>query len=419
MSIKQCALHDDPTADRRQGPNSDPTPTIQSDRSPALEGIVVLDLSRVLAGPHAAMLLGDLGARVIKVERPDGGDDTRRWGPPFVGPDGQAESTYFLSANRNKESITLDLKDPQSRPTLLRLIKAADILIENFRPGVMDRLGLGQTVLHELNPGLVVLSISGFGPDGPESDRPGYDHILQAEGGLMSLTGDQTSGMFKVGVPIADLLAGLHGVIGVLAALHERGNSGLGQTVFTSLLAGQVSAHTFQGARYLIAGEVPTPAGNDHPTVYPYGLFPTCDEALIIAVGNDQIWNRFAPLVDIDPDDERFRTNQARRAARAHLDAAIGSAMQQRPAAFWLDLFARNGVPAGAVKDLAAVYATPQVRSQGLVVDVVHPALGVVSLPGNPLRFTRSRDREHLPPPLLGQHSEALHSEFSRDEPPR
>ncbi|MEZ5122322.1 MAG: CoA transferase, partial [Solirubrobacterales bacterium] len=303
---------------------------------PALTGLKVIDLSRVLAGPYAAMLLADMGADVIKVERPPGGDDTRQWGPPFVGPEGERESTYFLSTNRNKRSLVADLKDPDDLAVLRALLADADVVIENFSTGVMERLGLGADALRELNPRLITLSISGFGPDGPDAQRAGYDQILQAEGGLMSFTGPTADQPTKVGVPISDLIAGTFGVVGVLAALHQRAETGLGQVVNTSLLAGQIAIHSFQGTRWLVAGEVPEPAGNHHPTVCPYGLFPTADASLVIAVGNDAIWRRFAPLVGIDPEDARFATNGDRVAYRAELEERICAQLRTRPAEHWL-----------------------------------------------------------------------------------
>ncbi len=227
-----------------------------------LDGVIVVDLSRALAGPHAAMMLGDLGARVIKVESPGSGDDTRGWGPPFVGPDESRESTYFLSCNRKKESITLDLKSEDGRETLARLVRRSDVLVENFRPGVLDLLGFPVERLHELNPGLVVLSITGFGHDGPEGGRAGYDQIAQGEAGLMSLTGPGPDDPTRVGVPIGDLLAGMYGAYGVVAALHERTSTGRGRVVRTSLLAAIVGVHAFQGTRYTVAGEVPRAQGN-------------------------------------------------------------------------------------------------------------------------------------------------------------
>src|SRR3954449_7305218 len=274
-----------------------------------LSDILVIDLTRALAGPHAAMMLGDLGARVIKVERPTG-DDTRSWGPPFVGPDDARESTYFLSANRNKESLTLDLKSPEDQEVLAELVKRADVLMENFRVGVLDRLGFPVARLQELNPRLVVLSITGFGHDGPEASRSGYDQIAQGEGGLMSITGTELP--TKVGVPIADLLAGMNGAYGVVAALHERTRTGVGRVVRTSLLAGVVGVHAFQGTRWTIGGEVPGIAGAHHPAIAPYGMFGTGSAPVQVAVGSEGLWQRFATTVGIEPAQERFRTNRER-----------------------------------------------------------------------------------------------------------
>jgi crotonobetainyl-CoA:carnitine CoA-transferase CaiB-like acyl-CoA transferase len=376
------------------------------DARPPLADLLVLDLSRVLTGPYAAMMLGDLGARVIKVERPEG-DDTRQWGPPFVGPDEAREATYFLSANRNKESVVLDFKDPDDLRTLERLVQRADVLVENFRPGVLDRLGVAHERLLEINPGLVVLSITGFGRDGPESDRAGYDQILQGEAGLMSFTGPPGAPS-KVGVPIADILAGMFGAFGLLAALYERERSGRGQVVHTSLLAGIVAIHTFQGTRYLIGGEVPEPEGNKHPTVTPYGSYDCSDGIVQIAVGNDTIWRRFAPLVGIDAEDPRFVHNGNRRANSEALDELIGRQLAGSTVSAWLERFAEHAVPAGEVKSLDQVYASAQVASQGLVVETDHATLGPIRTPGPPLRFGRSPGHTHLPPPTLGQHSRTV-----------
>jgi len=380
-----------------------------------LDEVHVLDLSRVLAGPYATMILGDLGADVIKVELPGSGDDTRMWGPPFIPTEQGRESTYFLSANRNKRGITIDLKDPVEWPLIERLVRWADVIVENFRPGVMDRLGLGDEALEAMNPGLVRLSISGFGDDGPDSRRVGYDHILQAEGGLMSLTGPRDGPMVKVGVPIADITAGLFGVIGVLAALVERGTSGRGQRVSTSLLAGQIGLHTFQGTRYLIAGEVPPTSGNQHPTVCPYGVFDAGDGPIVIAVGNDTIWERFSPLIDIDASDPRFVTNAQRIENAADLIELLEPVLMTRKVAEWLALFDEAGVPAGQVKNLHDVYATPQVRQQNLVWTAQHETLGDIELPGSPLRFGRSHVGLRMAPPTLGQHSREIRAEFCDD----
>ena len=370
-----------------------------------LAGLKVVDLSRVLAGPYAAMLLGDLGADVIKIERPGAGDDTRSWGPPFVGAQGQSESTYYLSANRNKRSVALDLKDPADREILVSLLEDADVLLENFRLGVMERLGLSPEWLQERNPRLIVASITGFGQDGPQASRVGYDQILQAEGGLMSLTGDRPT---RVGVPIADLAAGLFAVIGILSALVEREHSGRGQRVHTSLLSSQIGIHTFQATRYLVAGEVPGPSGNRHPTVAPYGLFPTADTPIVLAVGNDEIWRRFAPLIGLDPTDPQFVDNSRRLANRDLLEGLISGRLAEAAAADWLARFASADVPAGEVKTLDRVYADEQVLSEGLVMEVDHPSLGRIELPGFPIRFSRSHLPSPIHPPLLDEHGPDL-----------
>ncbi len=384
-----------------------------------LSDVLVIDLTRALAGPHAAMMLGDLGARVIKLETPERGDDTRGWGPPFVGPEDDRQSTYFLSTNRNKESVTADLKSDEGRELLTRLVRRADVLCENFRTGVLDRLGFSMAQLHAINPRLVVLSISGFGHDGPEGGRAGYDQIAQGEAGLMSLTGPSPDEPTKLGVPIGDLLAGMYGAYGVVAALHERERTGRGRVVRTSLLAAIVGVHAFQGTRATVAGEVPRAIGNHHPSIAPYGLFRTADAPVQIAVGSDALWRRFAPLAGVDVDDARFATNSERVAHRDDLIEAIESAFADDGAEHWLAALAEAGVPAGKVRTLDDVYAWEQTRSQHLLLDVEHSTLGRVTLPGPPLRFdtedaaggagdaagtlTGGRS-DHLPPPLLGEH---------------
>ncbi|MGH3510624.1 MAG: CaiB/BaiF CoA transferase family protein, partial [Nocardioidaceae bacterium] len=275
-----------------------------------LDDLVVIDLTRALAGPHAAMMLGDLGARVIKVEAPATGDDSRSWGPPFVGPEDAPESTYFMSCNRNKESVTADLKSDEGRAFLTRLVAHADVILENFRTGVMDRLGFSDERLHAINPRLVICSITGFGHDGPEGGRAGYDQIAQGEGGLMSLTGPGPDQPTRVGVPIGDLLAGMYAAYGVLAALHERQTTGLGRVVRTSLLSSIVGVHAYQGTRWTVAGGVPQALGNHHPSIAPYGLFHTGDVPIQIACGNDNQWRTLSGLLGID--DPRFATNPSR-----------------------------------------------------------------------------------------------------------
>ena len=379
-----------------------------------LQNVLVVDLSRALAGPHATMMLGDLGARVVKVEAPGTGDDVRGWGPPFVGPKsgepGARESTYFLAANRNKESIALDLKSDDDREVLLRLVDRADVLVENFRTGVLERLGLGIATLQERNPRLVVLSITGFGHDGPEGGRAGYDQIAQGEGGLMSLTGSGPDDPQRVGVPIADLLSGMSGAYGVLAALHERDRTGRGTVGRTSLLAGVVGVHAFQGTRWTVAGEVPRAQGNHHPSIAPYGLFHCRDGAVQIALGSESLWRRFCEGFGLDPAAEGLATNEQRVAARERVIDVIEAAFADWDAEPLLGRLAEVGVPAGKVRTLDEVYAWEQTLSQGLLLDVHHPTLGALRLPGPPLRFfdadgAEVSRRDHTPPPLLDQHA--------------
>lgn len=374
-----------------------------------LQDLVVIDLTRALAGPHAGMMLADLGARVIKVESPQG-DDSRSWGPPFVGPPDEPESTYFMSCNRNKESVTADLKSPEGRELLARLVRRADVLLENFRTGVLDRLGFTADHLHELNPGLIVLSITGFGHDGPEGGRAGYDQIAQGEAGLMSLTGPDAEKPTKSGVPISDLLAGMYGAFGVLAALHERTGTGRGRIVRSSLLAAVVGAHAFQGTRWTIAREVGTGMGNHHPAIAPYGLFVTADSPVQIACGSESQWTLLSGLLNLD--DERFATNRQRVALRDELVEAIEQVLATDDAENWLTKLAGLGIPAGKVRTLDDVYAWDQTISQGLLIEVEHPSAGTLHLPGPPLRFddnAHAGAREHhLPPPRLGQHNESV-----------
>ncbi len=381
--------------------------TNEDRRSGPLFGHLVVDLSRALAGPHAAMMLADLGARVIKVENPGTGDDTRGWGPPFVGPEDDLQSTYFMSCNRNKESISLDLKSDDGKEVLRSLLERADVVIENFRPGVMDRLGFSTAAMHEVNPRLVILSITGFGHDGPESQRSGYDQILQGEAGLMSLTGSGPDDPQRVGVPIADLLSGMNGAFGVLAALVERDRTGRGQIVRTSLLASLIGVHAFQGTRTTVAGEVPQAQGNHHPSIAPYGLFACGDGSVQISVGSEKLWASFAAAFGLDPAAPGFASNAERVRNRAAVIAAVERVFAGYGSAELLAKLNDAGIPAGKVRSLDEVYAWEQVASQGLVVDVEHPLLGKVSLPGPPLRFFAPGDTAettvtaHGAPPLL------------------
>ncbi|WP_169945736.1 CaiB/BaiF CoA-transferase family protein [Microbispora sp. H11081] len=392
-----------------------------------LDGIVVVDLTRALAGPHAAMMLGDLGARVVKVENPEGGDDSRGWGPPFVRPEnGDRESTYFLSANRNKESIALDLKDPADLEVLTGLLRRADVLLENFRPGTMTKLGLGTDVLAELNPRLVTLSISGFGHDGPEGSRAGYDQIAQGEAGLMSLTGSGPDDPQRVGVPIADLLAGMYGAYGVLAALIERERTGRGQIVRTSLLAAIVGVHAYQGTAWTVAGQVGRPQGNHHPSIAPYGLFRCRDGSVQLSCGSESLWHRLCAEFGLDPAAQGMATNSERVGNRQRVIDLIEDAFAGHAAEELLARLAAAGIPAGKVRTLDEVYTWEQTLSQGLLVDVEHATLGRLRLPGPPLRFftpgpggeTETTRGDHAAPPVLDGHGAAIRAEMARDASP-
>ncbi|WP_030454276.1 CaiB/BaiF CoA transferase family protein [Herbidospora cretacea] len=368
-----------------------------------LTGVVVLDLSRALAGPHAAQMLGDLGAHVIKVEHPQGGDESRGWGPPFVGD----VSTYFLSANRNKRSITLDLKDPADKDVLTRLIRQADVLIENFRTGVLARLGFSTDTIAELNPRMVVLSITGFGHDGPEAGRPGYDQIAQGEAGLMSITGPPGQ-PHRAGPSIADLLAGIHGAYGVAAALYERERTGEGGVVRTSLLASVVGVHAYHGTQWTVAGQVPTANGNHHASIAPFGAFRCSDGMIQIAAGNEGQWRKVAALLGVDPDRPEYATNRDRFANRDELVAEMEKTLTTETRDHWLGRLADAGVPAGSIRTIDEVYAWDQTLSQGLLVEVDHPDLGPIGLPGPVLRFDHHPPGEHTAPPALGADNEAV-----------
>ena len=412
----------DACADRRHGAEEESGQLGLADQ---LSDLVVIDLSRAVAGPHAAMLLGDLGAKVIKIERPGHGDEARGWGPPFVvGVDGKSASTYFLAANRNKMSITLDLKDADDMGRLRQLLATADVLIENFRPGILARLGLTDQELMAQNPRLVVLSISGFGHDGPESGRPGYDQIAQGEAGLMSVTGSGSDDPQRVGVPIADLLAGTYGAYGVLAALHERSRTGRGQIVRTSLLAAVVASHGYQGTAWTVGGVRGEARGNHHPSIAPYGLFRCGDGAIQIACGNDAQWRRLSSAFGLEGD-EGLATNPQRVERRTDVIRILESAFSALTAAEVLSRLQTAGVPAGRVRSIDEVYAWEQTLSQGLVIDVHHAALGPIQLPGSPLRFfvingdeeVETTRQHHEPPPVLGAHNANVDALLGSDTP--
>ena len=368
----------------------------------ALHGIRVLDLTRVLAGPYCTMFLGDLGAEVVKVEQPGVGDDTRGWGPPFAG----GESAYFLCTNRNKKSLTVDLKSAGGIALVRQLAERADVLIENFRPGAMERLGLGDQLLREKNPRLVYASLSGFGADGPMADMPGYDLIVQAWGGLMSVTGSAESGPLKVGVAIIDLVAGLMLGKAIVAALYAREKIGVGQKLDTSLLEAEVAALINAGSNYLIGGQVPGRWGNAHPTIVPYQSFQTADSFLVLGAASETIWQRLCPALSRAElaDDPRFAKNADRVENRIQLIAMLSEIFKTRTTHDWIAALNAADVPCAPVQTIDQVFAAPQVLHRNMLVEVDHPTAGKVKLAGIPVKFSASPASVRLPPPLLGEH---------------
>jgi crotonobetainyl-CoA:carnitine CoA-transferase CaiB-like acyl-CoA transferase len=385
--------------------------------SGALSHIRVLDLSRVLAGPWAGQILADLGAEVIKIERPGVGDDTRHWGPPFL-KDAQGENTseaaYYLSANRNKQSLTVDFTQAEGQRLVREMVAKADILIENFKVGGLAAYGLDYAALKELNPKLIYCSITGFGQDGPYAKRAGYDFMIQGLGGLMSLTGraddEAGAGPVKVGVALTDILTGLYSSAAILAALASRDQTGNGQHIDMALLDVQVACLANQAMNYLTTGVAPRRLGNAHPNIVPYQDFPTADGDIILTVGNDGQFRKFCEVAGlaalaIDP---RFSTNQARVAHRAELIPLIRQATVFKTTAEWLAALEQAGVPCGPINDLQQVFADPQVQARGLRVELPHPLAGSVPQVASPIRLSATPVQYRNAPPLLGEHTEQV-----------
>jgi crotonobetainyl-CoA:carnitine CoA-transferase CaiB-like acyl-CoA transferase len=376
-----------------------------------LHGVVVLDLTRILAGPWATQVLADFGAEVIKIEHPRGGDDTRRWGPPYLEDEaGQAtgESAYYLSANRGKQSVAIDFSREEGQALVRSLAGQADVLVENFKVGGLTRFGLGAEDMLRLNPRLVYVSISAFGQDGPAADEPGYDAMIQAMGGLMSITGvpdgQPGAGPQKVGVAVADLMCGMYAVSAILAALHERTSSGRGQAVDLALLDTQVAWLANQGLNYLVGGVPPCRQGTAHPNIVPYQAFATSDGHLMLAVGNDAQFARFCTVAGAPElaTDTRFTTNDRRVENRSALVPAVTALIGRRTTGEWLDSLRRAQVPCGPINDLAQVFAEPQVRHRGMRLDLPHPLAGTAPGIRNPVRFARTPIDYGRSPPLLG-----------------
>ncbi len=367
-----------------------------------LDDLVVVDLSRALAGPYCTMMLADLGARVIKVESPDGGDDTRGWGPPFL----DGESAYFLSINRNKQSVTLNLKHPRGRDLLLRLIARADVLVENFRPGTMERLGLAYAAVRDAAPRLIFCSISGFGQTGPYRERAAYDLIVQGMGGIMGITGEPDGPPMRVGVAISDICAGMFAAYGILAALRVRDRTGRGQRVDISLLDGQVAWMTYMAANYFATGENPPRAGQAHPNLVPYQPFPTRDGFVNVAVGSEGLWQKFCGAMEMPiAADPRFATNAARVANRRALVEALNPVFARRTTDEWVTRLLAAGVPAGPIYRMSEVMRDPQVLHREMVVELEHPRAGRITVNGTPVKLTETPGGIRTPPPVLGEHT--------------
>jgi crotonobetainyl-CoA:carnitine CoA-transferase CaiB-like acyl-CoA transferase len=375
-----------------------------------LHGITVLDFTRVLSGPYATMVLGDMGARVIKLEHPGRGDDTRRWGPPFLGD----ESAYFLSVNRNKESVAIDFKTAGGREVVERLLAKADVVVENFRPGTLDALGLDAAAVRARFPKIIYCSISGYGQTGPRREEPGYDAVMQAEGGLMSITGAADGPPYRLGVAIVDIVSGMFASQGVLAALIARGTTGVGQVVDIGMFDSTAALLTYQAGNYFTTGEAPGRLGNRHPTIAPYETFATADGDLALAVGNDALWQAFcraAGLHDL-ADDSRFETNALRLANYEALKPRLVAVFATRPRAEWAALLLGAGVPCGAVRSVEEVFQDPQTIAREMVQSVSHATLGSVKVTGVPVKLSATPGSVRTGPPTLGQHTAAVLGEL-------
>ncbi len=382
-----------------------------------LQGVRVLDLTRVLAGPWAAQNLADLGAEVIKVERPKKGDDSRAFGPPWL-KDAQgrdtAESAYFACANRGKKSLTLDLAQPQGQAIARELAARCDVLLENFKFDDLERYGLGYAQLRRLNPGLIYCSVTGFGHTGPWRERPGYDFMIQGMGGLMSITGERDDrpggGPQKAGIPIADLITGMYAAIAVCAALAHRAKSGVGQHLDLALFDSLVAVLANQGGNYLATGEPPGRLGNDHPNIAPYQVFRTADGSLILACGNDNLFGKFCEVAGCQAlaQEARFASNGKRVENRIELTRVLDEIFSQRPTQEWIARLEAAGVPCGPINDLAQVFSEPQAIARGLRMELPHPSAGKVSLVRSPMRFSETAVEHGIPPPTLGQHTDEV-----------
>ena len=375
-----------------------------------LAGLRVLDLTRVLAGPTCTQMLGDLGAEVIKIEKPGSGDDTRGFAPPFM--PGTRESAYFVGVNRNKRSVTIDIAKPEGQALVRRLLASCDILAENFKMGALARYGLGYEDIHRDFPGIIYCSITGFGQTGPYAARPGYDSLIQAMGGVMSLTGEPDGLPQKVGIPVADLFAGLYGCIGILAALRHREATGLGQQVDIGMLDTHVAWLANQGMNYLATGENPARLGNQHPNIVPYQVFPTRDGYLVLSVGNDPTFRRFCENTGLDHllSDDRFATNAARVANRQLVTDTLAPVMLAKTTTEWVDQLEALKIGCGPINTLEQVFADPHVQARGVVIEMPHAQAqdGTVKVIANPVRLSETPADYRITAPMLGEHTEEV-----------
>jgi len=372
-----------------------------------LDGITVLDLTRVLSGPYCTMLLADMGARVIKIEQPGKGDDTRAWGPPFL----EGESAYFLSINRNKESVTVDFKHPEGRRLLEQLIAKSDVVVENFRPGTLAKLGLDYKALAPQHPRLIYCSISGFGQTGPRAKEAGYDAVMQGEGGLMSITGDPAGSGFRLGVAIADVTSGMFAAYGVAMALFARERTGRGQEVDLAMLDTVAALLTYQAGNYFASGRVPARLGNRHPSIVPYETFSASDGDFVLAVGNDDQWRRFCTVAEL-PEDPRFATNRQRVTNYDAVRSFIAERLRSQPRHHWIDRLNAAGVPCGSVRNLQELFADPQIQARQMVADVEHATIGALRVLGVPVKLSDTPGAVRTPPPRLGEHTDAVLHDF-------
>lgn len=384
----------------------------------ALAGIRVLDMSRILAGPTCTQILGDLGADVIKIEKPGEGDDTRRWGPPYVaGRDGKptTESAYYLAANRNKRSVALDFTSPEGRSAVMALLGSSDILIENYKVGTLERYGLGYEQLKAEFPSLIYCSITGFGQTGPYANRAGYDFLAQAMGGIMSVTGEPDGSPMKVGVGISDITTGLYATIGILAALHHRKETGEGQHIDVSLLDTTVSWLVNEATNFLTSGIRPVRRGNEHPNIAPYKVYQTADGYVVLCVGNDGQFRRWCEVAGMPQaaEDPRFVTNDARIRNRRAVDAVVAEAMRTRTSEEWIHALEAVSVPVGPVNGIDEVFANPHVLARGMKIEMPHPKAesGKVALVGSPLKLSATPVTYRYPPPVCGEHTEEVLAE--------